>query len=343
MHLTHRSMTFVLAFATTALCGCGSEDGARAAGDAGAGAGSSADSSPSAAGTGAGGSGATGAGGHASGSGGGTEGPNDFFEELSRRPETVFAYSLRTQAEVEQYGRNDGDPALLRYDEEMDATRFTLPPDVASARQVWLPIHMAEAGQTVIVWEWRGSDNWIYENGLRVHKLFQVRRHSDHIWLEPGSRYLPDGAGTLHSRVRAYVGVGPDTFSPDGGFDFSDDFGDVHYDSDSIGPLHANFVSPIDTWVRLMLVIEQRPDDPWAHVWYYATHEGRDPTPILLDAQLALPSDDGVEGAGRPHHFDFEINTSGTRTGPEVWCWGKNVVVMRGVEDPASLLRRPVR
>jgi hypothetical protein len=344
MSSTHHSIAVLLACSSAALCGCGSDEGARAAGGDDGSGGSSSSHSDHSAGAGATGSGGTGAGGTTtSGSGGGDEGPNDFFEELAQRPETVFAYSLRTQAEVEQYTHGDNDPALLRYDEEMDAARITLPADIPSAQQLWLPIHMAEAGQTVIVWDWRGSENWVYENGLRVHKMFQVRRQSDHIWLEPGSVYLPDAGGTRHSRVRIYAGVGPDTFSPDGGFDFSDGFGDIHYDSDSIGPVHSNFTSPADTWVRLMLVIEQQPDDPWAHVWYYGAHEGHDPTPILLDAQISLPSDAGVEGAGRPHHFDFEVNTSATRTGPEVWCWGKNVVVMRGVDDPASLLRRPVR
>ncbi|GAF99049.1 unnamed protein product, partial [marine sediment metagenome] len=210
----------------------------------------------------------------------------------------------------------------------------------------WLPIHMRERGQTVIIWEWRASPNYVRENGIRGHKMFQVRRDDGkhgRIWLEPGSAYLRAPKGTRLSRVRLYGSPGPKTIKRKGGFDFTDEYGRVHYNSDSLGPVYSNFELPRDTWGRFMLVIEQRAGDKFAHVWYHATHERKDPVTILKDAQVSIGSPPGKPGEGRPMHFDFEINSSQPRKGPEVWSWGRNVLVLRGVKEPEKLLRRPVR
>ena len=147
MSSTHHSIAVLLACSSAALCGCGSDEGARAAGGDDGSGGSSSSHSDHSAGAGATGSGGTGAGGTTtSGSGGGDEGPNDFFEELAQRPETVFAYSLRTQAEVEQYTHGDNDPALLRYDEEMDAARITARGPISISKRRGSASNCATAG-----------------------------------------------------------------------------------------------------------------------------------------------------------------------------------------------------
>jgi len=268
---------------------------------------------------------------------------NDYFEGLRKRPETVFAYSLRTETQVSKYARHYN-PVHATYDPVMDATRMTLQKDKNSlATQIWLPIYQPEKGQTVIIWDWRPGAGWTWDNGLRGHKMFQVRRDKNQIWFEAGTGYLQAPVGSLHSRVRVYASVGPNTWLfPNKGFDFSDAWGTVHYNSDSIGPVHANFVVPRETWARFMIVIEQQPGDKWARVWYYAAHEGRDPTLILGNVEIALPSKPaGIEGEGRPRHFDFEINSSQGRIGPAVSSYGRNVIVMRNVVNPVALMARP--
>jgi hypothetical protein len=140
--------------------------------------------------------------------------------------------------------------------------------------------------------------------------------------------------------VRPYAALGPN--AQPGPFDITDaEYGSDHYDSDAMGPVLTNYFAPNEVWVRGLLVIEQIEGDPWAYISYAVADETHDPTLILDRVQLGLPDENGVAGEGRPLHFDYEINTSSTRTGPEVWMWGRNVTVHRGVADPLSLLHRP--
>jgi PKD repeat protein len=273
---------------------------------------------------------------------------NAAFATLMARPETQFGYALRSAAGITPYIKYiSGQSGTWTYDAAVDAARCTMFANMESAPQLYLPMYLAAAGQLVIIYEMKPSANWIKENGLGVHKHWNVLRTGNKIWFEPQTQYwsiaqgtVTPAGGTRLSRYRAYAGVeAPHSAPGTTGFTVTDGFGAINYDGDAVRPILSNYVAPREKWVRGMLVLDQSALNGYVQCSSWYCDETRDPVHVLDQAGIAMINTE------RPVTFDIEINTSSTRVGPEIYCWHRNVWIGRGVADPATLfasLGRPV-
>jgi hypothetical protein len=261
------------------------------------------------------------------------------FEARSARPDCVLSASLRTDEDILKYRKNNN-ASLAEYDAEADACRFSLAPNYNIGRQFWFRFTPEKAIRTVIG-EFKFSTNWTAANGLNRHKFLMVRKVDEDIWYEPqcSSEYEAHGAGFAPpklvrlSRIRPYAAVGLPHAKAN--FDHVDQFGSVHYDSDSVGPTEANYFAPLDVWVRFEIHLDELTEPGYCRTTYALTDETQDPVVVSRDVRLAL------DPANLLDFFAIHLSASQPRVGPEVWMWFRNITIHHGVTDPWSLLVRP--
>jgi len=270
----------------------------------------------------------------------------EYFDARVRHPSCVFSYALTSDEEIRKYRRQMPSPYAPYYDEAMHAMRISIPAGQAGSipNQIWLPIKMADPGQTVIIWEELDGPNWNDKGGFTGWKYYQIRRDADKIWFEIGAGPQAEPYALGKARVRQYSVVGPNTIK--GNYSVTDEYGTKQYNNDSIRSAvtaPANYSSLRATPTRHMIVINQNPEDPTYCVFdYYATDPEHPPKAIHRGLEITCPDKAGTPGKGRPQHFDWEINSSQSRPspGPEACLWGRFVTVHRGVYDPLALFQQ---
>ena len=266
------------------------------------------------------------------------------YNNRKARADLHFAVSLRNQEQIDKYG-NRGDhlfaPKLV-YDPVIDAMMLGLASQAVhtgddSARQVWFTLPNVKK-DLCIVYEYRFSSDWTYENGIRVHKFTNLRRlisGDPKIWIEQDTTYLPKSFTefpnhTRTSEIRMYGnpssggGIGAqDVPMDDGriGSSGTDLYKITHYDSDTGKTVLKNNTHPLEKWVRALLSIE------------YPSATSSAPRVSLAEIDEAsnlvrIPYDHSIWSVGLPGRFDIEVNTSESRQGtnkPEVHMHWRNV------------------
>lgn len=278
------------------------------------------------------------------------------FDARRALPSCFAAWSLRDPAELAKVVK--GDRLQTVYDAAAQAMRIGLPNRIvvdgvhtgvlkSIPNQVWIPIKTTEIGQTVIVADWKPGPLWNYDLGrLDGHKHLNIRKTTDSIWIEPNT-IIPAGKPTRLSRVRRYGTIGPPPQTIPGPFKVTNPDGTVEsYDTDSIGPVQQNVYVAGEKWVRYLFILDQRADG-WCEVSYWVWIQGDPQKLCILDKVLFA-----CATTNRPHHFDYEMNSSSQRARdaapqvqasvPYIWSYGRDVTLHRGVEDPLALLREPI-
>lgn len=261
---------------------------------------------------------------------------NLYFESLQTMPEHWRSYSLRSQAQLEEFKASNSKPPSVNYDSAMDAARVTIPVGTNSLpNQVWLPMETEDGHSYTVIWDARfGTEVRADLSGLRNWKTFQFRAakaygDEEGIWCEVQTRIdggrdpfktplSPDFIGGVD--VRGYRTWGPNvTFR------------------EPLEPRFASFPVRPETWTRYFWRIEQRAND-WDLISLWVADENTDPVQII----------DRLQGEvfGRIGHFDLEFNTSNSEILPgrgELNVHVRNVAMLRDVADITPLLQRPVR
>ncbi|MGE0593020.1 MAG: hypothetical protein AB7G23_07530 [Vicinamibacterales bacterium] len=256
------------------------------------------------------------------------EAPHDYFEQVSARPDRLYAYSLRDQVQLDQFvfGQPPSpdityNPQGDAYPRKQDAAKVTIEADRASiARQVRLPIN-ASVGSALITWDaWWGPEFQSDLGGMRNHKTFQIASPLDtsQRWLEVRSRYSEAVGGICLVDARPYAVLGPATRL---GSD------------DRLEPMRGEFTVAPATWTRYWVLVEFDAGT-WDRVSLWIADENRAPVQLLDRVEM--------RSAGGVTNLWLEFNSSQRRSGGPLVAYVRNVVVLGNVTNPSNLFRRPV-
>jgi len=257
-------------------------------------------------------------------------GSHAYFETLSSLPEVKASYSLRDQAQLDQYadGRPPSssitfDPDNDHYPRAQDAAKVFVAPNSTTIKQVRLPIDTG-TGTTLITWDaWWGPEFRTDRGSMLTQKTFQIASHLDNSerWLEIRNNFSQargSNISTIDMRNYAHQ-VGPNTFTGPNG---------------ATAPQRSQFEVAPATWTRYWVLVEILPD-AIDRVSLRVADETRGPV-VLLDRVE-------IESAGTMTNFWLEYNSSSDRVGGPLVGYVRNVVVLQNVANPATLYQRPVR
>lgn len=252
-------------------------------------------------------------------------GSHGYFAALSALPEMVHAYSLRDQGQLDQFSQGQGasrdvtyNPAGDTYPMAQDAAKVVLPPADSTIQQVRLPIETGP-GKTLITWDaWWGEEFRTGRGGLGNHKTFQVGgdKYARDRYLEVRVRFARNSDRYIGAvNMRSYAVPGPNVT-----------------DREPIEPQIGQFDVLQNTWTRFWVEVDVHPGDYDLFSMWVA-----DPTrgPVQLFNRLQFESAEGLT------NFWIEYNGSGRRTGGPLTGYVRNVVVLHGLENVASILQRP--
>lgn len=267
-------------------------------------------------------------------------GAHAYFEALAARSECMVAYSLRDAAQVLQYTQQKYQPKDVTYDpardpdpRRQDAAKILIPAGkVSLPNQVRLPIPPVGSDSLLVTWDvWWGKEFGFDQTGLGNYKAFQLASPADRIWTEIKSDFnwamrYPSSVAVVH--VRAYGEVAHGELGPS------------VTSEQPLSPMADVFAVRPETWTRYWVYF--KPAGEFHEFSLWVADEGRDP--VLINDRLPMkPNYAG--GANGWEKFWIEYNTSGKgveELGPRV-SYVRNVVMLRGVNDPSRLFARPVR
>ena len=252
--------------------------------------------------------------------------PHAYFKQLTSRPDVVYAYSLRDQAELDKYAGRLGStditykPFADTYPDRQDAAKVLIGANrVSIARQVRVPITHT-AGSLLLTWDafW-GSEFQGKLGNLQTHKTFQISSQltKSGLWFEVRSRYALGGGGVAAVDARAYAPLGPNT---------------RRGPYDRIDPLLDGFIIEARRWTRYWVLLELVPDG-WDRVSLWVADEKRNAKQLYKRIE--------IRSAGSIQQFWLEFNSSGSRTGPPLVAYVRNVVGLLNVSNPTALMQRP--
>ena len=213
--------------------------------------------------------------------------------------------------------------ATTAYDPELDAAKFIVPPNAGSVvigDQVRLEFPFVGSGNLLFFWEARADSYWARDgnvDGVETYKAFQLSMGGE-LALEPRFRFAQvDTPFVARVDARVYgnqsgVEIGP---------------------ADSVAQQSAEFNVLPDKWTRFWVFV----DFDNNLLSYWVGDEDRATTQIFDDVPFDWAATYGA-GFGLDQ-FWFEFNTSQSRTSAEPACfWGRNLVVLRDVADPADVV-----
>lgn len=274
-------------------------------------------------------------------------GLHGYFERLTRRPDLLAAYALRSQAEIDRYRTKPSQPPNVTYGPDpdprrQDAAKITIPADkVSLPTQVRLPIPDHRPQSVFVTWDaWFGLEMAYGHAGIGRFKTFQFASPQDRIWTEVRSGFIEAAQQRLGMLamvdIRQYGGddgIGPGTFR--GPFKVNG----INYGQSAPGPMQDEFFVQAETWTRYFVLFEPRADQTAAFsVWIADTQ--RDAVQ-MYDGILLKPN-----AVGYWPSFWLEYNTSTNQIpadrGPLVG-YVRNVAMLKGLSplEATTLLERP--
>ncbi len=248
---------------------------------------------------------------------------NEYFNSLVAMPEHHSSTDLgSTQEVIDEVNYSNKDRALTEYDPAMDAARFPVQQDwgsIAIGDQVRHYFPRISSGNMLVFWEAYASSYFAQDgdiDGVETYKAFQLSDGGD-LTLEPRFRFAQvDRPYVARTDVR-YYGSGS---------------GVAEGPQDSVGGQTGEFRVLPEVWTRFWVFI----DFDNNRLAYWVGDMNRDTETILNFVPFNWTQNYG-SGFGIDE-FWLEFNSSQQRTGPEAYLWGRNVVVLRDVNDPTAIV-----
>jgi len=279
---------------------------------------------------------------------------NAYFDELVRRTDCLAAYSLRLQAEIDKY-RHAGE-VKVNYDPVMDAAKWSWIRDDESADNIRMPIYLARpatgSSKLLIISDHRWDSAWFTEfkdprgvpiSGWKWMQVTSSKSETDpkqQIWFEPQMRGLGDNDWMKDTPpvlslfgARGYFGIVPPTMNERvlNPCPRPIDMGDQ-----TLGPMLNCFRAYANTWTRVWIELTMTAGTAHTSISWWMADENQAPVQILKDAQMY--------SYGAHTEFWYEYDTSrAERLGGPMAAWGRNVIVLKNVANPSSLLQKPIR
>jgi hypothetical protein len=282
-------------------------------------------------------------------------GTHDYYVTLASRADCVAAYSLRNQAQIEEYRRSKSQPAAVQYlwpndpdPRRQDAAKITIYDGKDSlSTQVWLPLNHAVRAPMLATWDvWFGKEFHYNHAGIGNYKTWQFGSPGSTIHTEVRSRFQlgqDDPSVVAYTDIRQYSegrgAWGPNTSS-------HPTVGDRSYGGNAIGPMVGEFGIAPERWTRYWLLLV--PDGDWYRMSLWAADTQRNPVqiydglqikPIIKTDDDRIASMDGTWGI-----FRLEYNTSATAAWEgrgDLTAYFRNLVVLRA-STVSGLLTRPL-
>jgi hypothetical protein len=251
-----------------------------------------------------------------------------YFDELASMPQAILVRSYRDQATIE-LDRNQSGGAYERsdllYDAQKDGVRFVFSSNNANPRSALRPdfdgAGSVASGNLFYTWESYWDGRWAdpaNRGPMVTHKTFQLGN-------------LESATDQRRIEIRTHYG---DSSSIIGENDFR------RYRWSASGPdqplpgQQNRFAIKTETWTRYFAFVDF--DRRQLSVW--VADEDRQPV-VLMDQFQFTSMDPGSGLAHGLNSFWFQYNSSQDRTGPELYTWARNLVVLRNVSNPESLVQ----
>jgi hypothetical protein len=270
------------------------------------------------------------------------EGSHTYYETLASRSDCIAAYSLRNQAQIEEYRKSRSLPSDVNYlypndpdPRKQDAAKVYIGTTSNNLlTQVHLPVPSYGTQSLLVVWEsWWGKEFAFSNTGIDNYKAFQLGSPGCDIWTEPRMRFelaqMAGGEYVGFTDIRQYGNKGPNTVA-------NPQMNGRSYGNNSLGPIANEFGIRPERWARHWLFVS--PDGDWYRLSYWVADATQNPVQVYDRVQVnpKLPA---------PWQcFRLEYNTSSAPNpslrGPLV-AYARNVVMLRGVSNVSALLQRP--
>jgi len=267
---------------------------------------------------------------------------NSYFDRISSRSEVVASYSLRDQGMLDTYARGTGGAGSIdvTYNfsgdpdpRKQDAAKVLIPANKVSVpTHVRLPIPSVEGESLFVTWDaWWGREFDYSNTSIGNYKAFQFASPSDRIWTEIKSDFdlakkSPNAVAMVAARS---YGVFNETVGPN------------VTDKNPLSPQAAEFPIAAETWTRYWALFN--PSGGWFEFSLWVADETRGPVLVLDRLQL---KPDITRGADGWQSFWLEYDTSATQIPPTrgtLTAYIRNVVMLKGIRNPAALFELPVR
>ena len=264
--------------------------------------------------------------------------PHAYFEYLDALPQKHTSFTCRDQDDVDAAAFGGAsfreDPGVTtNYNASLDAAQFVVKANRGSI-EIGDQIKYGETGFTawpsaltvnnsdsvLFYWEAYAPDYWAQDgtaDGVKNYKAFQCSDEGN-LTLEPRYRYsqIDRADGVARLDVRAYgnqsgVSIG---------------------EGDSVQPQTGEFNIQPDTWTRFWMYCDFANNE--MTYWVNDANQG---TVTLHDAVPFNWTQNYGSGFGFTS-FWFEFNTSQSRSGPEQYHYGRNLVVLKDVSNPQALI-----
>jgi hypothetical protein len=269
--------------------------------------------------------------------------PHAYFDMVSKRPEVVAKYSLRTTDQIKQYSKPKPAPHVFYSPEtdkdprKQDATKLVIPKGHVSLHNSFrLPIPEAKDKSMLVTWDaWFGREFMYNYSGLGKYKNFQFA--SGRIWTEIRARFE---LGYKFQKPPAIAMVDVRQYSQADSWPAATEtvqFNNIGYGGAVLGPFKNDFAIQPETWTRYFVLFNPTGKDNLFEFSLWVSDVKRDPV-LVLDKILIRPN----PKVGRWDMFWFEYNSSSTSNSmPERISYVRNVVMLAGMKDPTEILQRP--
>lgn len=256
-------------------------------------------------------------------------GSHPYYDMLRTKPEAFAAYSLRDQAQIEQYRRTKELPSDVVYDPVMDAAKVTVT-GASLKTQVWLPINVASPMKGVLVsWDaWFGKTWDKALTGIGQYKAFNFCSPVEDVWCEINTVFhslATDPNFIAHITGRIYF----TSLYPASAYQ-----GPNVTANNDLAPQAGQFSLKPEAWTRFWAYFDTD-DQGWDTYSLWVADGTRQPVQIFNRLQLKTRA--GKLGIFR---LEYNTSTSGVVQSPKI-AYIRNVVMLKGVTDVAPLLVKP--
>lgn len=253
-------------------------------------------------------------------------GDNGYYESLAARSDVHFTASLRSDVEINAHRNGKPhDPPDVVYDPAADGARMRMPSGAGSiATQIRLSFPAVASGNLLFYWEGRWEAGFVSDgdvDGLQTNKAYQLARSGpgDNRRIEARTRFaLVDSPFVAAVDTRSYW------FAPAQGSD------------QPVQPQVGSFDIKPDTWTRFWAFVD------FANGQYSYWVADETSGPVVIHDAIGIDYSPLPPGAGPGlDTFWFEHNSSQSRTAgtPDLFIWGRNLVVLKDVSDASGVVQ----
>ena len=242
-----------------------------------------------------------------------------YFDWLSSQTETILSRSYKSQAEIDGDLHGKLPSNNIHFDPEENAAKITIKENSASIQQIRPNFPAQSSGTLLFTWDAKWGEHFARDRtGLNNHKTYQLSHDGpgDDRRIEIRNRYslvAPPSISTVD--VRLYYHDSAEGRAP-------------------AGPQAAQFIIEPSTWTRYWAYVDF--DTSTFSMWM--ADENRQPIALFAALPIAWTNGHSRTNNFLLNQFWFEYNSSQSRTGPELFAWFRNFVVMKNVADVNSVI-----